>query len=32
MEKKTTKLFDSADYQNAGPKMGFMSVFMHARD
>ena len=30
--KTTTNLFDSVDYQNAGPKMNFLSVFMHTRD
>ena len=32
MTKKTTYLFDSVDYQNAGPKINFLSVFTHARD
>ena len=26
-----TNWFDSIDYQNAGPKMNFLSVFTHAR-
>ena len=30
--KKNTNVFDSVDYQNAGPKMNFLSVFTHARD
>ena len=25
----TKKLFDSVDYQNAGPQMSFLSVFTH---
>ena len=30
---KTRKnLFDSFDYQNAGPKMNFLRVSTHARD
>ena len=32
MKKIKTNLFDSVDYQNAGPKMNFLSVFAHARD
>ena len=28
----TKKMFDSADYPNSGPKMNFLSVFMHTRD
>ena len=29
-EKTTTNLLDSVNYQNAGPKMNFLSVFTHA--
>ena len=29
---KKTNLSDFVDYQNAGSKMNFLSVFMHARD
>ena len=29
--KKHTNLFNSIDYQNAGPKMNFLSVFTQAR-
>ena len=32
MTKTTTKLFDYVDFQNAGPKMNFLSVFTQARD
>ena len=32
MTKIKTNLFDSVDYQNAGPQMNFLSVFTHARD
>ena len=32
MTKKESNLSDSVDYQNAGPKMNFLSVFTHARD
>ena len=32
LTKKTSTLFDFADYQNAGPIMNFLSVFTHARD
>ena len=33
MRKNRNKfLFDSVDYQNAGPKMNFLSVFTHTRD
>ena len=32
MTKKNSSLSDSVDYQNAGPKMNFLSVFTHARD
>ena len=32
MTKKKSNLFDSVDYQNAGPKMNFLSFFTHARD
>ena len=32
MTKIKTNLFDSVDYQNAGPKMNFLSVFTHAHD
>ena len=28
--KTKTNLFDSVDYQNAGPKMNFLSAFTHA--
>ena len=31
-DEKTSNLFDSVDYQNAGPIMNFLSVFTHARD
>ena len=31
-DEKTSNLFDSVDYQDAGPKMNFLSVFTHARD
>ena len=30
--KKNASLFDFVNYQNAGPIMNFLSVFMHARD
>ena len=30
--KTRTNLFDSLDYQNAGPKMNFLRVSKHARD
>ena len=30
--KKKSNLSDSVDYQNAGPKMNFRSVFTHAHD
>ena len=29
---KKSNLSDSVDYQNAGPKKTFLSVFTHARD
>ena len=32
MTKENSNLSDSVDYQNAGPKMTFQSVFTHARD
>ena len=32
MTKKKSKFSDSFDYQNAGPKMNFLSVLSHARD
>ena len=32
MMTKKSNLSDSVDYQNAGPKMNFLSVFTHARD
>ena len=32
MTEKKTNLSDSVDYQNAGPKMNFLSVISHARD
>ena len=32
MTKTKTNLFDSVDYQNAGPRMNFLSVFKHALD
>ena len=32
MMKKKKYLFDSVDYQNAGPTMNFLSVFTHTRD
>ena len=32
MTKIKTNLFDSVDYQNAGPKINFLSVFTQARD
>ena len=32
MMKKNTNVFDSVEYQNAGPQMNFLSVFTHARD
>ena len=32
MTKTRTNLFDSVDYQNAGPKMNFLRVSTHARD
>ena len=31
-KKNTTNLFDYVDYQNAGPKINFLSVFTYARD
>ena len=31
MTKKKSNLSDSVDYQNAGPKMHFLSVISHAR-
>ena len=30
-KEKKTNLFDYVDYQNAGPKINFLSVFTHAR-
>ena len=32
MTKARTNLFDSFDYQNAGPKMNFLRVSEHAHD
>ena len=32
MMTKTSNLFDSVDYQNAGPILNLLSVFTHARD
>ena len=32
MMKKKSNLFDSADYENAGPITNFLSVFTRARD
>ena len=32
MTKNKSNLFDSVNYQNAGPIMNFLSVFTHARD
>ena len=32
MTKIKANLFDSVDYQSAGPKMNFLSVLTHARD
>ena len=32
MTKKTSNLFDFVVYQNAGPIMNFLSVFMHERN
>ena len=29
---KKSNLPDSVDYQNAGPKMNFLSVILHAHD
>ena len=31
-DEKTSNLFDSVDYQDAGPIMNFLSVFKDARD
>ena len=32
MAKRKSNLLDSVAYQNAGPKMNFLSIFTHARD